>query len=321
MSRTPGRSWPVLQATLGAAVLAPMTILVTLADVGPIRTNVYRCGLALPVLAVLALIERRRLGPRPLASRGYALLGGLLMAVDLVLFNHTITDCGAGISTVVGSAYVPLVALLAWALLRERPDRRYLIVLPTVLVGVVLVSGLIGGGVAGADPAAGVAYAVGASAAYSFFLLVMRKAGAGTRHAAGQLFDATAGATFGVLVIGLLFGGLHLGVSGRQLGWLVLLALSAQVAGWLLITASLPRLPASVSSLLLLVQPAAALLLAAVLLGQWPTLIQVAGAILVCGGVLVVARPKAETAVGGFEPEIALDELEREAACPDPAAP
>ena len=44
------------------------------------------------------------------------------------------------------------------------------------------------------------------------------------------------------------------------------------------------------SSLLLLVQPAGALVLAAVVLGQRPTLIQLAGAVLVCSGALLVAR-------------------------------
>jgi drug/metabolite transporter (DMT)-like permease len=50
-----------------------------------------------------------------------------------------------------------------------------------------------------------------------------------------------------------------------------------------------------VSSLLLLVQPAAALVLAAVILGQRPTAIQLAGAALVCGGALAAARTRGRT--------------------------
>ena len=66
--------------------------------------------------------------------------------------------------------------------------------------------------------------------------------------------------------------------------------MTSQTAGWLLITSSLPRLPAALSSLLLLLQPAAAMVLAAVVLGERPTLLQLAGAVLVCAGVLAVAR-------------------------------
>ena len=50
-----------------------------------------------------------------------------------------------------------------------------------------------------------------------------------------------------------------------------------------------PRLPAAVSSLMLLLQPAASLALAAVILGQTPTLVQVTGAVLTCGGALAAS--------------------------------
>jgi drug/metabolite transporter (DMT)-like permease len=294
-----------------------MAILVTLGGAGPVPTAFYRCLLALPVLAVLARAEQRRRGPRPPASRRYAVLAGLLLAVDLVLFNHTITDLGAGVATVVGSLYVPFVAALAWVALRERPDRRYLLVLPAVMLGVVLVSGLAGGGGTGEHPAAGVGYAVGANLAYAGFLLILRQSAAQTRHVAGQVFDATAGATIGTVLFGLAFGGLRLAVSWSALGWLLLLALLVQTAGWLLITWSLPRLPAAVSSLLLLVQPAAALVLAAVILNQRPTLIQYAGAVLVLCGVLAVTRkrPRPEPVPAG-PPELAEQPSHEPARCP-----
>jgi drug/metabolite transporter (DMT)-like permease len=94
------------------------------------------------------------------------------------------------------------------------------------------------------------------------------------------------------LLLGLASGGLRLAIPWRSLGWLLVLALLSGIVGWLLITSSLPRLPAALSSLLLLLEPAAALILAAIVLGQRPSMIQVAGAVLVCGGVLIVARSR-----------------------------
>jgi drug/metabolite transporter (DMT)-like permease len=270
-----------------------MPVLVTLARTQSVPIVVYRCGLALPLLAVLAAVEQRRRGPRPLASRGYAALAGLFLSIDLVLFNHTIADVGAGVSTVIGSLYVPFVAVLAWVVLGERPGRRYLTALPVMLVGLVLVSGLAGGGGTALRPAAGVATGIAASAAYACFLLILRHAAGQAGYVAGQLFDATAGTAVGALLLGLVFGGMNLAVPLHSLVWLVLLALLVQTAGWLLITSSLPRLPAAVSSLMLLVQPAAAIVLAAVILGQRPTLVQVAGAVLVSGGVLTMAKTRA----------------------------
>jgi drug/metabolite transporter (DMT)-like permease len=284
-------------AALGAACISPTAILVTLAHVGPATAAFVRCGLALPVLAVLAVAEQRRRGPRPAATRGYAALAGLFLAIDLVLWNHAIADVGAGPATVIGSMHVAFVAALAWAVLGERPGRRYLVMLPVVLLGVVLVSGM-AGGATGSYPAAGVACGIAASAAYACFLLILRQTAGQTRHVAGQLFDATAGAAVGSLLLGLAFGGLRLTMPWHSLGWLLLLALLTQTVGWLLITSSLPRLPAAVSSLLLLLQPAAAMVLAAVILGQRPTMVQVAGAVLVCCGVLAVARGPGRAAAG-----------------------
>ena len=286
----PSGGRPVLIAVLGAACISSSAILVTLAGVGAVTTSLFRCVLALPALISLAILEQRKLGPRPRASRLYAVLAGLFLAVDLVLWNHAITDVGAGVATVLGNLQVLFVGILAWLVLRERPDRRYLLTLPVVLIGIVLVSGMLGGHASGLHPLAGIGFGIGTSAAYACFLLILRKTAGHTPHVAGQLADATVGAAIGSVVIGLFFGGLQLTVPWPAFGWLLMLALLSGTVGWLLITSSLPRLPAAMSSLLLLLQPAGALVLADVVLGERPTIVQVLGALLVCLGVLAATR-------------------------------
>jgi drug/metabolite transporter (DMT)-like permease len=287
----PGASGrPVLLAGLGAACISASAILVTLAGTGPATTTFYRCALALPVLVTLAVVERRRRGPRQAAAHRGAVLAGFFLAVDLVLWNHSIAEVGAGIATVLGNLQVLFVASAAWLLFGERPGRRFLITLPVVMAGVLLVSGLVGTAAVGSHPVAGMTYGIATSIAYAAFLLILRQTSAGPRHVAGPLAEATAGAAVGALLLGLVFGGLRFAMPWPSFWWLLLLSLTSQTIGWLLITSSLPRLPAALSSLLLLLQPAAALLLAAVVLGERPSLIQVAGAVLVCGGVLVASR-------------------------------
>jgi len=277
-------------AAAGAACISASAILVKLAATGPATTAFYRCLLALPLLAALAVAERRRLGPR--AHRAWVRTGvaGLFFAIDLVLWNHAIADVGAGVATVVGNLQVLFVALATWALFREPPGRRFLLMLPVVLAGVVLVSGLAGSGRTGGHPLAGVLYGVGTSAAYAGFLIILRRSASGTPHVAGPLAEATAGGAAGALLLGLAFGGLRLDVPWASFGWLAILAVSSQTVGWMLITSSLPRLPAAISSLLLLLQPASALVLAYVILGERPSLLQLAGALLVCTGVVVASR-------------------------------
>jgi drug/metabolite transporter (DMT)-like permease len=300
-SRVTGR--PVLTATLGAACISSSAILVTLADVGPVTTAFFRCALALPVLVPLAVLEQRRLGPRLPASRAYAMLAGLFLAIDLVLWNHAIGDVGAGVATVLGNLQVLFVGVVAWIVLRERPDRRFLVMLPIVLAGVVLVSGMLGGHGSGLHPVAGIGFGVGTSAAYACFLLILRTTSGQTRHVAGQLADATFGATVGAVVIGLITGGLQLDIPWPSFGWLLILALLSQTVGWLLITSALPQLPAAISSLLLLLQPAAAMVLADIVLSERPTLVQVGGAVMVCLGVLFAARAPGQAGREQASPE------------------
>jgi drug/metabolite transporter (DMT)-like permease len=292
---------PVLLASLGAACISSSAVLITLAHTGTATAAFFRCALAVPLLAVLAGLERRRHGERPAASRLWAVVAGLFLAVDLVLWNHAIAAVGAGIATVLGNLQVLFVTAAAWLLFRERPRLSFVLALPVVMTGVVLVAG-VEGGMAGTDPAAGIGYGLATSFAYTGFLLVLRQTSGATPHVAGPLFEATSGAAAGALLLGLAFGGLGFGLPAASFWWLLLLALTSQTAGWLLITSSLPRLPAALSSLLLLLQPAASLLLAAVALGQRPSLPQIAGAVLVCGGVLAVSlssAPRGSTARAG----------------------
>jgi drug/metabolite transporter (DMT)-like permease len=327
-----GRS-PVLLATLGAATISASAVLIKLANTGVASAAFYRCAFALPVLAVLAILEQRRRGGRPMAARAGAVLAGLFLGVDLVLWNHAINDVGAGIATVIGNLQVLFVTIAAWALFGERPGRRFLLALPVVLAGVVLVSGLIGARQTGTHPLAGIEYGLGTSIAYACFLLILRQASSGAPHVAGPVAEATLGSAIGALVLGVIFGGLSVHVPLASLGWLLLLAMTSQTAGWLLITSSLPRLPAAISSLLLLLQPVTSIVLAAVILGERPSPVQLGGAVLVCGGILAAtwkaaaARAVAPTdvttkrseAAGHLPPPALLPANQEPPANPEPA--
>lgn len=289
----------MLSAAAGALCIATSGVLVRLADVAPATAAIFRFSYAAPVLGVLALVERRRrsggAGPvtpagtaRPAASRRhrYHLVAGALFALDLVLWHHAIAAVGAGLATVLGNLQVLVVGLAAWAFLSERPDRRLLWATPVVLVGVVLISGVVGEGAYGDDPALGVIFGAATSLVYAGFILVHRQA---TRQGrlAGTLFEVTAVAAVVATLLGALTGELEVTPSWPSHGWLALLALTAQVAGWLFISVSLPRLPAAVTSMLLLLQPGGALLLAAVVLGEAPSVAQLLGAGLVLAGVVL----------------------------------
>ena len=238
------------------------------------------------MLAVLAWHERRRLGPR--ASRSpKTFVAGAIFAANIVLYHHTIDLVGAGLATVLGNLQVVVVAYVAWAVLSERPERRVLVAVPVVLLGVVLISGVLEDGAYGEDPERGAVFGILTSVAYAGFILLMRSANAGPRRPAQPLLEATLVAGVCILLYGLATDTVDLTPGWEATGWLVLLAITAQVLGWMLISVSLPALPAALGSLLLLVQPVGAVLLGVVILGEDPSAVQLAGIVVVLAGVLV----------------------------------
>jgi drug/metabolite transporter (DMT)-like permease len=294
---------PVPAVLIGAVAIAFSGILFRLAHVSPSTGAFYRCVFALPPLWLLARIEDRRYGKRPRRALWLAWLAGGFFAVDLVLWHNAIEQVGAGLATVLGNTQVVLVGLLAWALLGERPYRSSLTAIPVVGAGVVLISGALEQGAYGSNPPLGALYGVLTAGAYSGFLLVLREGSRDLRRPAGPLFTATLASALGCAAIGAVVGDLDLTPSWSATGWLILLALSSQVAGWLLISASLPRLPAVVTSILLTLQPVCSVLFAALIVDESPSLLQLAGAACILAGLVIATvgrRP-----VSAAEPELA----------------
>lgn len=281
------RQNPVLTAVIGALTIAFSAIFVRLADVEPSTAAFFRCAYAVPPLAVLAWYERRRYGPRAPGQARLAWLAGVFFAADLVLWHHAIDLVGAGLATVLGNTQVVMVPIAAWLLLGERPGARVAVAVPVVLLGVVLISGVIGGGAFGRNPLLGVLFGALTGAAYAGFLLVQRRANADHRRPAGPLLDATLSAAIVSLVVGLPLGEIDLVPTWPAHGWLIALGLLVQVVGWLVISISLPRLPAAVTSVVLTIQPVGSVLLGIWLLAEAPSALQLLGVAFILAGLLI----------------------------------
>jgi drug/metabolite transporter (DMT)-like permease len=285
-------------AVLGALAIAWSSVLVKLSHASPSTAAIFRCAYAAPVLLVLALAEDRRYGARSWHDRRAAIASGVFMAIDLVLWHHSIDDVGAGLATVLANIQVVLVPLVAWLVLSERPSNRVLVALPATLLGVVLISGIAEHGAYGHNPKAGAAYGVGAGISYVGVLLLLRRGGVDLRRPAGPLFDLTLTAAIVASVIGAIWGDARFIPAFPGAWWLMTLALTSQVMGWMLITISLPRLPAALTSLLLMIQPIGSLILGALIFGESPSALQLLGVLVVLGAVAYATRRR----VSGTDP-------------------
>jgi drug/metabolite transporter (DMT)-like permease len=294
---------PVVAVLGGALAIAFSAILFRLSHVSSSTGGFYRCLWALPPLWLLARWEDSRFGPRPRRARRLAWLAGAFVSADLVLWHNAIEQVGAGLATVLGNTQVVLVGLVTWLLLKERPARASLAAIPVVAAGVVLISGVVERGAYGADPRLGAVYGILTGLAYTGFLVTLRAANRDLRRPAGPLFDATCAGAVGCAAIGAVVGDLDLTPSWSAQGWLVVLELTSQVFGWLLISVSLPRLPAALTSVMLTFQPVCSVVFAALILGESPSALQLAGAGCILAGLVVASLRREPAAVS--EPELA----------------
>ncbi len=284
--------WPFvthLVALAGAIAITFSPIFVRLSGLSPATVAFWRLAYATPMVAVAWLVVRKN-DHRPLRARLQAGAAGLFLALDLFTWHHAIARIGAGAATLVSSTQVAFVGYVAWALYRERPSRTAFLVLPVVLAGVALLSGLGGEDAYGADPVGGVLLGLASALAYSVFLLLLRHSNRGRlAPSPAPLLDATLGALAGSALITLADSGFTLAPSWPAHGWVVALALLCHTMGWILITGVLPRLPALETSALLLLQPAGAVVWAQMLFAERLSALQWSGVALVLGGILLVA--------------------------------
>ena len=269
----------------GVLTISWSGVFVVLADVTPATAAFFRALYAIPVLLVLWLLTRDR-DQRSTRARLTAVAAGLFLAADLTAWHHTIDLIGAGLATVIANIQVVLVPLAAWLILREHPSRLALRVAPIVFLGVVLVSGLGRSDAFGEDPTQGIVFGLLTAILYTGFIFLLRVANRGSlAPAQGPLLDATIGTVAGAFLLGLFDSSFSLTPSWPAHGWLLAIALVSQVAGWLAISYALPRLPAIDTSVMLLLQPAGAVLWARIVLEEQPSAVQWTGVVIVLAGV------------------------------------
>jgi drug/metabolite transporter (DMT)-like permease len=261
------------------------------ADVEPSTASVFRCLYGLPFLALVAWLEQRRYGSLSRRTVALAVVAGALFAGDLTSWHHAIEYVGAGLATVLGNLQVLVVGLLAWLFLGERPARPVLLALPIVLAGVVLISGVVDSGAYGSNPPLGVGLGMLTALFYGGYLLVIRRSGRDARRPAGPVAIATFSTALVAGTAGVPLGELNLAPAWPEHGWLFAYGVTSQFLGYLLISVSLPRLPAVVTSIILLAQPVATVVLARLILDEQPSAAQLLGVVLVVGGIGVATVP------------------------------
>ncbi len=250
----------MLIALAGAVAISFSPVFYVYSNTNPSTGAFFRMLYALPALALLAYLVRKA-DTRSSRTRWTAFGAGLILAPDMLSYHSSMIFIGIGIATLIGNSQVIIVTLASWKLFGEKPNPAILLSLPVVIIGLALISGFADPEPYGEDPVKGVVFGMMAAFFYSSFLILFRYSNRELAPSSSVQLDATVGAALGLLVLGLLplssvaIEPLELQPTWPGHGWLILLALLCQVAGWLAIAHALPRLPAAQTSFAILLQP------------------------------------------------------------------
>ena len=281
---------PLLAALAGAVIISFSAILFALSEVSASTGTFFRAFYALIAIQIALAFSKAPVVRTP-RERNIALAAGVFLAIDVWFWQTAIGHIGTGLATLIANSQVVIVSLLAWAVLSERPSARTFVSMPVVMGGLVLITGLGGADAFGSNPVLGVVLAVSAAFFYSAFLMLYRRANTSLGPVLRVLRDVLVGSTAGGLATGLISGDLDFVPSWPAHGWLLLLALGAQVWGWMLIGYALPRLPSAHTSFAILLQPSLTLVWGAIIFTERPSIVQWTGVVIVLAGIATVTLP------------------------------
>jgi drug/metabolite transporter (DMT)-like permease len=242
---------------LGAVLISTSAVFVKWVSIGPTASAFWRMGLAAVLLLGWWLRRDARATWVPEARVLGLLVGAaLFFAADLWMWHRSILYVGVGLATLLGNFQVFALAAYGSFVLGERGGWRLWVGLLMALAGLTL---LLAPGWAGFDARfrIGIAFGLGTAVAYGGFLIAFRAAQAQRAHVANEALLWWLCVLTAALLLPLsLLGGESLQPrTATEWGALLAYALIAQVFGWLVIGRVMPKLPAGVLGLCLLLQP------------------------------------------------------------------
>lgn len=291
--------WALAALILGALAIAFSPIFVRLSEVGPTATGFYRTILAVPPLWLIwylqpaqnAALQTGRFSGR-MPSLGVLLLPGLLFAGDLFFWHLAIQYTSVANSTLLSNFAPVIVTLGAWLVLREKISPAFLVALLVSICGAMM---LVGSSFRlGGDYVFGDLLALTTACFYGAYMIAVAKLRGSHGSQEIMLWSSLVSGVV-LLPVAWLMGETFLPATLN--GWAVLFGLAwlSHALGQGLIAYALGHLPASFSSLVVLVQPVAAAFFGWLWLGEGLQTLQIAGGAVVLIGILLARRAQLKT--------------------------
>lgn len=274
---------------LGGCAIGFAPIFVRLSDTGPVASAFWRVALAAPVMWIWLFMSPRTLqSQRWSGAQWIVVLCGLLFALDLAAWHWSIVWTSVANATLLANLAPIVVTLAGWLLWKQQVTKVFLMGMIVALVGMFVLVGP--NFLAGGTHLLGDALAALTAVFYGSYMLAIKRARDAGAPTAPLMAWSTTITAVALFPVALLFPQPVLPASAG--GWLVLLglALVTQILGQGLIAYAFAHLPASLSSVSLLVQPVVAALAAWLLFAEAVGPAQWIGGAIVLAGIWIAKR-------------------------------
>lgn len=273
---------PKLSLAIGIICISFSPILVKLADASPVVCAFYRILFAWVCLLPYCLYKRNL----KMAGKDVilALIGGLIFASDITVWNLSLKMISATISTLLANLAPVWVGLLSYLLFGKRSGWLFWLGTGVAIAGMIVLVGY--ANLLHLQLNMGMIYAVLASLFYSFYILITKNILKRVDTIPFMFYNMLAAGVFLLIITW---------ITGKELfhfntiTWISLagMGLICQLVGWITINYAISFIESTTAAVALLSQTVFAGLLAMFLLGETLTVTDIIGSVIVLVGIAV----------------------------------
>jgi len=281
---------PYVILFVGVLSVSFAAIFIRLADAPPLVIATYRLAIASAILIPIASMKSRK-SLNKLSRREILLilLSSVFVALHFGLWITSLSYTSIASSVVLVTAHPAFVVVISYFLWGERVNKLTIGGIVVAFLGVILVN--YGGFTFGSPAILGDLLALTAGFAMGAYLIIGRQLRARIDILSYLTILYTCSAVI-LLIATLSFGYNLFGYSTTTYAMMILLALIPQLIGHSTLNLAVRLIPVIFVSVAILGEPVGATLLGYFILGEVPTANEIAGGLLILGGIFLVMRQK-----------------------------